>query len=141
MNRHEKIMAIPMRDFWSSAPHSKWVIAPALEDRYVPPRSPRRRSVVTKLSIYALLDPRTGETKYVGRTSRTIEERLREHVTSPSSSTMIQWLKDLHPALPEVRLLALVEDPNGVKSASRIEQSFIRQEFDKGSPLVNLRKW
>ena len=45
--------------------------------------------------IYTLNDPRTGEPKYVGATSRTPKKRLRQHTTTPTNQDTREWFEEL----------------------------------------------
>ena len=66
--------------------------------------------------IYALLDPRTREIRYVGFTSRTLEERLSNHVSDcfHSKTHCANWIKSLlkDNLRPDVCILEVVTREN-----------------------------
>lgn len=62
-------------------------------------------------SIYGLFDPETGECRYVGKTSRTIEKRLLQHLQDarrrPGEIPRFRWINALlaKGSRPQIRLL------------------------------------
>lgn len=46
-------------------------------------------------TIYGLVDPRDGQTRYVGQTKRTLPARLRGHYSKPTSPRVKLWLDEL----------------------------------------------
>lgn len=57
-----------------------------------------------KFFIYALVDPRTSECRYVGKTNR-IKKRYYEHCLKKKNTKTSSWIKSLHPLLPEIIIL------------------------------------
>jgi hypothetical protein len=57
-----------------------------------------RRTRIDYIVIYALVDPRTGEIRYIGKTEKRIAKRLEEHIASPVNSGMRHWIAELHAA-------------------------------------------
>lgn len=55
-----------------------------------------RRTRTDYVVIYALVDPRTGEIRYIGKTEKRLANRLEEHTAWPVNSGMRQWLAELH---------------------------------------------
>jgi hypothetical protein len=47
------------------------------------------------VSIYALVDPRDGEIRYVGKTIKPLPVRLREHVQDPKVDYRHNWIQQL----------------------------------------------
>ena len=62
--------------------------------------------------IYVLSDPRTGEIRYVGWTSKPLESRLRQHVRERSSCHRVWWIRSLQREglSPTIQLLQTVPD-------------------------------
>lgn len=61
--------------------------------------------------IYALSDPRTGEVRYIGATSRSLEVRLAEHLQNRRSSAYrVRWINSLlnEGVRPEIAAIAVV---------------------------------
>lgn len=51
-----------------------------------------------KATIYALVDPNTHQVRYVGRTRKTINQRLKHHIASAKSgvkSPVYDWIRSL----------------------------------------------
>lgn len=64
-------------------------------------------------SVYALVDPQDETVRYVGYTSRPIEERLSGHLLKPTNRAMRNWIRGLRALgqLLSIRLLiAVTED-------------------------------
>jgi hypothetical protein len=59
-------------------------------------------------TIYALVDPNTGEVRYVGQTDN-LKHRIRVHLASKRDTPLTQWLASLRPAQPWVVILETVE--------------------------------
>jgi group I intron endonuclease len=69
--------------------------------------------------IYGLLDPRTNEVRYVGKTIQTLEARLRKHISDkPKSNTYrfnwINQLKELN-LKPTILILELCDEKDWVE--------------------------
>jgi len=45
--------------------------------------------------IYALVDPRFGDVRYVGKTSKKLRERLAEHIENPTNCRTLEWIRGL----------------------------------------------
>lgn len=88
-------------------------------------------------SVYALLDPRTSEVRYIGYTKNRITDRLRGHVGNCKVSTYkSNWIKQLK-ALglrPKSRALCILSSE---KEALRIEVAVIALYRSRGVRLTN----
>ncbi len=91
-------------------------------------------------SIYGLIDPRTRKVRYIGMTMTTLEERLKQHMTTyrskrrdhPAKSAWIEELARLG-LQPEIRLLETAHCP--ARFAREI--AVIEDYLDQGADLVN----
>ena len=91
--------------------------------------------------IYALVDPRTGCTRYVGSTAKLLAHRLTDHVSSHNGKApRHQWIKELRYCglYPRILLLEEVVAERRI-DAHRVEQRWIRQLRDDGCDLLNKR--
>jgi hypothetical protein len=61
--------------------------------------------------IYVLVDPRTDEIRYVGRTIRSLKKRLTGHLAAPVNPRMRDWLNELSAVQmrPVIRVLEEVD--------------------------------
>jgi len=86
-----------------------------------------------RISIYRLIDPRNGETRYVGATENT-EKRLYHHINYPHTPDLQNWIEELREEglTPDLETEAVVERPN----ASDKEEELI-YEYRSGKPLLN----
>lgn len=90
---------------------------------------------MTTAYIYALIDPRDGATRYVGKTVN-MKVRLAQHVADGGGSRRKQqWLQELKALAfsPEVKILAEVDSENCFQE----EKSWIKRMIDNGCDLVN----
>jgi hypothetical protein len=90
-----------------------------------------------KTKIYTLLDPRTGERKYVGRTVQSLAQRLRQHVNDARKKTnkRVAWVRELL-ALGLRPLIVLVDEvPEGMGKAAEIDWTL--KLMAEGCDLVN----
>jgi hypothetical protein len=64
--------------------------------------------------IYALVDPRTHQVRYVGKTSKPIGERLGHHVGAARRNVkkpVYDWIRGLHPTPP---IIIVLQEVRGV---------------------------
>lgn len=59
--------------------------------------------------IYALCCPLSGEIRYVGKTQRTLRDRLSKHMRDTGATHKVNWIKSLNGAFPMVIELEKVE--------------------------------
>lgn len=87
--------------------------------------------------IYTLLDPRTGEVRYVGKTID-IETRLALHLSEKKESHKNRWLAQLKLVglVPFTQVIEIIYDSDDVDWQER-ERFWIRH-YRKISPLTNL---
>lgn len=88
--------------------------------------------------IYALIDPRTKEVRYIGKTIRTLDFRLRAHINSANSkrrNLRVNWLKSLcrNGFIPEIQLLEACDESTWEDR----ERYWIKYGRDMGWNLVN----
>ena len=94
-----------------------------------------------RVTIYALIDPRTGGVRYVGQTIKPLSSRLvghmREAQQQPASSLKTHWIAELvsYSLKPFIRPLCVVERCD----ADRVETVLI-DRWDALLGLVNVRK-
>lgn len=91
-----------------------------------------------KVNIYCLKDPRTKEVRYIGRTKRTLSERLAGHKCKAKVKITHKdcWIYSLlNIGLePIIELLTIVE---GWNESYRYEQNLIREYLKDGYDLTN----
>lgn len=93
------------------------------------------------VKIYSLNDPITNEVRYIGRTTKKLNERLSDHISTSDSnhnSYKKNWIKKLKKLglTPEI---FLIQEVNCSWEESHIiEINIIKEHFEKGCKLVNL---
>lgn len=87
------------------------------------------------ISIYVLVDPRDGDVRYVGWTSRSVRARLVSHMADRDVNYRTRWIKCLRSIgqQPIIRTVQVVS----VEYASLAEQYWIRFFRVEGCRLVN----
>lgn len=87
--------------------------------------------------IYGMYDPREGVVRYVGKTTYTLEKRLKEHTKQSARwpSYLGEWLRGLidDGITPEIVLLEAVDSSN----VDAAERRWIEHLTSEGVPLVN----
>lgn len=90
-------------------------------------------------TIYALCDPETREIRYIGKTSRTLKQRLRQHLRdaeegdkSRCSSYRLRWLRSLG-AQPVIVSLLITSESFGIE----MERATIKRFRELGYRLTN----
>ena len=94
---------------------------------------------VTTWIVYALVDPRDGTTRYVGRTVAS-ERRLQQHLQEVNiNKKKEKWLRDLKRSglTPDMETLESLECK--AVEAERRETRWIRYFLSIGAPLTNIR--
>ncbi len=90
-------------------------------------------------TFYKLVDPRTGNPRYVGRTTQTLDERLRGHIydSRRSKTRVALWVKELLEAglRPEIVFLEQAQD-FGLHESRWIDR-FKKQGFDMLNKYVD----
>jgi len=91
------------------------------------------------VTIYALIDPRSGETHYIGQTAQALELRLQNHINEAlstySKTAKGEWIRDLcrNRLEPEIRELEVCT----VAEAKIIERATVLEYVERGAPLTN----
>lgn len=88
------------------------------------------------ISIYALIDPRTNEIRYVGKTKYPLVVRLQQHINAKKQRRHVYyWLRVLwkNNRVPTIRLLEEVEDTQWQEA----EQRWIAKIKTEGAQLTN----
>jgi hypothetical protein len=57
-----------------------------------------RRTLTDYVVIYALVDPRSKEIRYIGKTEKRIAQRLAEHIERPVNASVSEWIAGLRDA-------------------------------------------
>jgi len=82
--------------------------------------------------IYALLDPRNSEVRYIGKTVD-IKMRIYRHCTSKKKTKSASWIKSIYPLMPEIVVIESVLD-----DWQEAEQFWISYFRFCGANLTNL---
>jgi predicted GIY-YIG superfamily endonuclease len=90
-----------------------------------------------KAMIYVLIDPRTNEVCYVGK-SNDVERRYNDHLHNPNSKKMEQWIKEL----AQIRLKPLLKVIEVIEATDPLEilaceAYWISTYLAKSAPLLN----
>jgi hypothetical protein len=92
--------------------------------------------VKTSVVIYGLYDPITHELRYVGKTSVTLDLRLKRHLRDNHITHKVAWLRKLRKfgVVPIIREIELCTDENWQETERRV----IQDSRNKGCRLTNL---
>jgi hypothetical protein len=142
-------MMSPGRKNWKAKGGSGWSPYGKCDFEWRAPRSVRKvllselpssgrtlqRDTANPVAIYALIDPRTDEIRYVGKTTQRSDVRLRQHFENPTNRNMRQWFKSLgfDGLAPKIRLITCC--PLAVWE--REESRWIRWARERGARLLN----
>lgn len=91
------------------------------------------------VKIYALVDPTTDEIRYIGKTCRKLDVRLKEHIYDcirrPRSSHKVNWISNLisQNKIPKIELL----DTTEFELSEQIEKNWIDKLISEGVNLTN----
>lgn len=90
------------------------------------------------VKIYTLSHPTTGEVRYIGRTTNTLNARLNGHISKAKTNTRKthkdNWILSLKGVRPTV---LEIESIQGWSESYVREQAIIREYLEKGFSLVN----
>ena len=90
----------------------------------------------SETSIYCLVDPRTCEVRYVGKTVQPIESRITAHMRDKTKCHRVHWLSELKSE--GLRPVGVVlEDVHGAHPWQESERFWIRRLRSMGARLVN----
>lgn len=93
------------------------------------------------IKIYALINPKTGEVRYIGKTIQTLERRLTNHISDGRKKRYknytVNWINSLinQNLLPEI---ILIDEINFEENWEWLEQYWISQFKTWGFNLTNL---
>ena len=87
--------------------------------------------------IYCLIDPITEKIKYIGQTSKTLTQRLSQHLKSRSNKNKINWINFLK-SQNKIPIIILMEDYLDKFNADIKEKEYIKRYRENGYDLFNL---
>jgi len=87
--------------------------------------------------VYQLIDPRTNEIRYVGRTNQKLSNRLKRHLTAKDKSHRVNWITNLRNEGLEPIIELICETPSFEK-VCELEYYYITKYKDEGFNLVNM---
>lgn len=95
-------------------------------------------------SVYAILDPTTGDVRYIGQTGSALEHRLQEHVYCVNAalhidSPLYQWIGALLKRGKRPDIIALAKGIRNKAEATCIESALISFHVSNGSRLFNVQ--
>ncbi|WP_033415236.1 hypothetical protein [Streptomyces canus] len=85
--------------------------------------------------MYTLTDPRDGTIRYVGKTTKTLSERLAGHLSSPTNPAMQVWIGTLRMQQLAPVITQIASAPEGRLGA--LEEKLITQHIHDGHRLFN----
>lgn len=85
--------------------------------------------------IYALVDPNTGQVKYIGRTKGTLKARLYQHTKAKDNGLKAYWIKKLKEKGKQPSIIELMQVAS--EQAGEMEKVFIQHYENKGFYLFN----
>ncbi|MEU8834871.1 hypothetical protein [Streptomyces sp900116325] len=90
---------------------------------------------MTKCFVYRLSDPRDGTIRYVGQTTKSLDERLVGHLASPTNPAMRAWISLLgkQGMIPAITAVATVD----AAQLDAEEKRHIEEHIRKGHRLFN----
>jgi hypothetical protein len=88
--------------------------------------------------IYVLMDPRDNHIRYVGRTARSVDKRLTEHITVSymRNEDLVAWIAELK-ALGLLPILHRIDSAPDKTQANERESLWIRWYLYRGESLLN----
>lgn len=90
-----------------------------------------------KYKIYKLIDPKTNEIRYIGRTVQTLTNRLKKHLKANDKSYRVNWIKSLaNEGLTP--LIELICETNTFEDCCELEQFYIKKYKNIGCNLINM---
>jgi len=93
------------------------------------------------IQIYILIDPRTDEIRYVGKTEQTLSARLNAHMQDKGKCHRVNWLNELKALGLKPRVVTLVTidlfDDQGDKIWQSEERYWIKRLKSMGARLTN----
>ncbi|WP_331763223.1 hypothetical protein OG571_47690 (plasmid) [Streptomyces sp. NBC_01369] len=93
------------------------------------------KTAATTGTVYALIDPRDGVTRYIGQTSQTPAARLAGHLSSPAACVSA-WFAEMKTAGVQPAIVPLHQDVP-VSILTRLEREEITRRLLDGEPLLN----
>lgn len=91
--------------------------------------------------IYSLNDPISNEVRYIGRTTKKLNQRLREHICDSASNHNTykkNWIRKLKKLNKKPIIASIRELDCSWEESHIVEISIIKEHFEKGCKLVNL---
>ncbi|MGQ7312309.1 GIY-YIG nuclease family protein [Microbacterium arabinogalactanolyticum] len=88
--------------------------------------------------MYALIDPRSRQARYVGQTANTLYLRLQDHLRRSQDRTgKARWLRELLAAGEEPQIVLLEEFTGNRQPAYAAESQWVQRLRSEGHPLLN----
>lgn len=95
----------------------------------------RNKTTAAQGTVYALIDPRDGATRYIGQTTKTLPARLSGHMASPAPN-VAAWIAELRAAGAVPAIAPLHQDvPTSI--LLRLEREEITRRLLEGEQLLN----
>lgn len=90
-------------------------------------------------TVYALIDPRTSEAKYIGLTRLRLDKRLNGHLSTGASVAVSKWVEELSIFNIKPEILS-VEENVSEADANEAETFWINYMKVLGAKLLNVQK-
>lgn len=90
-----------------------------------------------RYKIYKLIDPKTNDIRYIGRTVQTLSNRLKKHLKADDKSHRVNWIKSLikNGLEPKIELIC---ETDSFENCCELEQFYIKKYKKLGFKLVNM---
>jgi len=88
-----------------------------------------------EVTIYGLVDPRDGKTRYIGQTTKPLDKRLDAHCKAAYGCFKSAWIKELRAVGLTPRIIAL--DSVSYEDADNAEKRWIENAENRGCDLTN----
>ena len=90
-----------------------------------------------RIYIYALVDPRDNQVRWIGQTRQRCKDRYRQHLWSYHSLDFVSWASDVILDGLTIRMMLITETDE--QNAFKDEQAMMRIATRNGHELLNIR--